>query len=355
MLFGRLGDERELHIARLRVDLPLADDGELVDQAKRPDLQVERVPRLIAHEPDEQRERDGSELAPVDQLIRDQLAGLFDLLDQGERPFPRLFLAVRGDVGRDPDDRRRDHFPPVLLGPILRDHPIEPVAVRLRRRHAASADQVRLLYRRQGDAGRVDPSGQPRAEPHALAAAGLRELTQDVPLVIDRIDDPADLPAVRVCDVHGVDERLHVDRLDALADTHHALAVLPAPQRPRQGMAPRIFRGRAADVSRLVQGATRPAATGIRAVLARIVHALADRDDAVARDPAGELFPVLDVELQNKRVRRMARHAEIVVQAGEAGDGRHDRPRRGRRQRELRPHPAGIGPLDGRPGQILRG
>src|SRR3546814_1017485 len=89
------------------------------------------VTGAIAHPPRLERQRYGSELASIDDIIRRQLGRLIGLLHELIIDLAGPAALVGGDVLFDAHRIERHNFPAVAFQPDARDDAIDPLAPRL--------------------------------------------------------------------------------------------------------------------------------------------------------------------------------------------------------------------------------
>src|SRR3546814_9240287 len=99
------------------------------------------VTGAIAHPPRLERQRYGSELASIDDIIRRQLGRLIGLLHELIIDLAGPAALVGGDVLFDAHRIERHNFPAVAFQPDARDDAIDPLAPRLGGDHRSLADR----------------------------------------------------------------------------------------------------------------------------------------------------------------------------------------------------------------------
>src|SRR3546814_7367483 len=113
VLARRLAFQFERHHARRRVERPPRDDRRLARKAKLGDVERKAVTGAIAHPPRLERQRYGSELASIDDIIRRQLGRLIGLLHELIIDLAGPAALVGGDVLFDAHRIERHNFPAV--------------------------------------------------------------------------------------------------------------------------------------------------------------------------------------------------------------------------------------------------
>src|SRR3546814_1680130 len=110
------------------VERPPRDDRRLARKAKLGDVERKAVTGAIAHPPRLERQRYGSELASIDDIIRRQLGRLIGLLHELIIDLAGPAALVGGDVLFDAHRIERPNFPAVAFPPDARDDAIDPLA-----------------------------------------------------------------------------------------------------------------------------------------------------------------------------------------------------------------------------------
>ena len=268
--FGLTG---EIDLAGGGIRCRLGDEDGLVDQALFRHVEVDDVASLDADPFRSGRPCERARLSAVDDVVGRQLAWLRCLLSREDlHQWIIDFLGARATVGShivgDADRRAGDDGPVAVFVNIAGDDAVEALPPGLGDVQLQLVQQMSALDRRDRGARSRDKASDHAARFRRSRAAGLKNALESRPLCIGRPLDAADLPVIGFADVGALDEFGDADMGDRRSYAAGALAVLPAAERPCEGVQTGVV---GPDIGGFVKRPTRPRTAGIGAVETRVV------------------------------------------------------------------------------------